>query len=555
MRTAFLLALLFLGAVARAENVSVSPNLKIIPKPGAPRPGEAQSTVVPPDVKIQCPAGRLLVTNDALRPPAAGLVTGRDLDKASGPDVPATFDEPPGQKSTLPRYDFVTNDHDLLTLPNGDVLYLTGAASRAPVDAPWFESAYRDDFGPGARSVVLTWRSSDCGRTFHYTGEFDPAHAGDGSCALPQFHLDPISHKIIEHTPHYDMGGADGQTVQVDRATGRLYLTFSCVGYHSKGKGTFTLDPANPVNRTLLAVSENGGATWQTLGALDRAVWRLNAVPLDAATFAFGIRDGVALGTKNSTGWHFDKEYTPDPTGAFGWPNFPFPAGATNPWILTYMFGHTLTARTPGTHDAFIVYATTADKRFGYRLAFHDHVKNQFADAPDPIVPATGGANDFILHPAVIDNGAGPVLLYWNDVDAKTMRVTVRGRLIFGQGDYSNDFAISVDEAGQPRSFTVVKKGPPGDWYGDYQTAGGFRMPGATVAGGKPFTLDVFYPIWIEPGGVVHFARVRTGERGDSPPLRRVFVEAKQWHRAASATPLSTLPLAERHETDVRRHD
>src|ERR1700704_5615202 len=90
---------------------------------------------------------------------------------------------------TKSRYLFGTNDHDLLTLSNGDVLYITGAFSRmgrvglngvmpqggdgegvTAKNPPWFADTYRDicitknaagtctesyPFGPGARSVVL----------------------------------------------------------------------------------------------------------------------------------------------------------------------------------------------------------------------------------------------------------------------------------------------------------------------------------------------------------------------------------------------------------------
>ena len=37
---------------------------------------------------------------------------------------------------TKSKYSFGTNDHDLLTLSNGDVLYLTGAFSRVSLGNP-----------------------------------------------------------------------------------------------------------------------------------------------------------------------------------------------------------------------------------------------------------------------------------------------------------------------------------------------------------------------------------------------------------------------------------
>ena len=153
---------------------------------GRPLAGEAQSTVVPPSAKpAACRRGRLLASIDGRRPPATGLVLGRDLG-ATDPTatVQGTFDAPPNQVD----YAFGTNDHDLVALPNGDVLYLTGAFTRRPLTPKpaWFDVAYRGSFGPGARTSLMVWRSTDCGATFHFVSEFDPAQAGDGSCALPQ---------------------------------------------------------------------------------------------------------------------------------------------------------------------------------------------------------------------------------------------------------------------------------------------------------------------------------------------------------------------------------
>ena len=159
--------------IALAISVSVANNHSVVHKPLDPPPGEAQSTIVAPGLKSQCRAGRFLVSNDSLRPPAAGLVTGRDLDHLGGPDTIAKFDDPPGMTAPrslpqayrdpnanpklYPRYAFVTNDHDLVTLSNGDVLYLTGAASRAYVQVPWFSVAYRDqfEFADGGRTAVV----------------------------------------------------------------------------------------------------------------------------------------------------------------------------------------------------------------------------------------------------------------------------------------------------------------------------------------------------------------------------------------------------------------
>jgi hypothetical protein len=150
--------------------------------------GEAQSTVIAPGRNTQCPQGRVLVSVDLRRPPDKGLVLGRDIGNASDAPIEATFDAPPDSRD----YRFGTNDHDLVSLENGDVLYVTGAFSRATLypKPAWFDVSYRGDFGPGARSNVMVWRSTDCGRTFHYLSEFDPARVEDGSCALPQHQRD-----------------------------------------------------------------------------------------------------------------------------------------------------------------------------------------------------------------------------------------------------------------------------------------------------------------------------------------------------------------------------
>jgi hypothetical protein len=60
---------------------------------------------------------------------------------------------------------FGTNDHNLVSLANGDLIFSTGAFSKKHVDPfpkpGWFDYTYRGEFGPGARTVLLTWRSTD----------------------------------------------------------------------------------------------------------------------------------------------------------------------------------------------------------------------------------------------------------------------------------------------------------------------------------------------------------------------------------------------------------
>ena len=128
------LAALFISAVnVGAQNITVADSVKL-----SIAAGEAQSTVIPPGKNSQCEQGRFLVTNDRLRPPD-GVVFGQDLNQPGGTLTSSSFDmgalstnfNTDGSKS---KYYFRTNDHDLVSLSNGDVLYITGAFSRMPIN-------------------------------------------------------------------------------------------------------------------------------------------------------------------------------------------------------------------------------------------------------------------------------------------------------------------------------------------------------------------------------------------------------------------------------------
>src|SRR2546429_4719405 len=179
MNKTFLIFILLVAAMnLRAQNVSVSHSIKI-----TSNAGEAQSTVVPPNKKSQCKEGRILISNDQLHPPAS-VVLGNNLDQPGGPIIQSKFDLGLinghfDKELTKTKYLLSgTSDHDLVTLSNGDVLYITGAFSTMPVWPPvthakapgWFADTFRcteqEDltclsnkaFGPGARSVVLVFR-------------------------------------------------------------------------------------------------------------------------------------------------------------------------------------------------------------------------------------------------------------------------------------------------------------------------------------------------------------------------------------------------------------
>jgi len=186
--------LLFLSAASFAQSWTVQDDRTIELKAA-----EGQSTVVAPG-DPDCPAGRILASQE-WTPGQTGTVAYRDLDGTT--TKISTFVDGPANPGD---YGWGTSDHDLVSLANGDVLYLTGAFSRAPLNPKpaWFESAYRLTFGPGARSVLVAWRSTDCGKTFHYVKdlEFDPAKMQNGACAFPQgrkthFHNETGSHSYL----------------------------------------------------------------------------------------------------------------------------------------------------------------------------------------------------------------------------------------------------------------------------------------------------------------------------------------------------------------------
>ena len=293
----FLIVIIGACSARAAETVSIAPDVSIITAPGS---GEAQSTVVAPGRKNECPNGRFVASNDARRPPAAGLVQGRNLNDLNGAAIQAKFDGVPHPEN----YSFVTNDHDLVSLANGDILYITGAASRAPLAAKpaWFDVAYRGNFGPGARSVVLVWRSTDCGETFAFASEFDPARVLDGSCAFPQMPR-KITAPGSEAKPVYDMGGADGQLAKVDLNSGRVYMTFSCVGYlpDKTQSKAFELSKTR-LNKTLVVSSLDGGESWTAIGTIKISLWRGGLVPRSGDRVAFGVSTGFVLGQPTPEG-------------------------------------------------------------------------------------------------------------------------------------------------------------------------------------------------------------------------------------------------------------
>ncbi len=571
--------------------------------------GEAQSTVVAPGKKTQCQQGRFLVTNDGDRPPG-GVVWGRNLDNANGPVVGSVFEMGSlganySNDLIKTRYVFGTNDHDLVTLSNGDVLYITGAFSRISNENPlhavplvngdggpvqpgknpsWFDDTFRDictnkdeagnciknyPFGPGARSVVMVWRSTDCGEHFKYVSQWDPMHAGDGSCAFPQFRR-YANGNLINAKP-YDMGGSDGQLARVDPATDRVYLTFQCVGYQQDNSmppgwqppPLNTVDPnapqpilpfklsKNPLNKTLVLASYNEGSSWQTLGTIEQAAWRFGVVPA-GDELGFGFANSLLFGRKNGSGkYDFDSTGVAAPNGFWSWWNKSNLVGDSNipvGNIYANMWAHPILARTPGTKSYLLAFpdSPSTSSGFGYRVYFYNDGSKKLVEG-NAVLPAKQSADNVAFHLTAVDPGKGPIMLYWYDLDSAAKTITIRGRFITGESECSNDFTIS-QSAGTPVSFNL---GSPDYWFGDYQTAGGFVSESAQTQGQGVFKLMLqksthynFYPMWIEPDGTVRYGRVVYSTKGS---VLENLANAGNTNGAQVARPvnLTTIPLAQ----------
>ncbi len=569
MIVASALAALFISAVnVGAQNVTVADSVKL-----SIVAGEAQSTVVPPGKKSQCEQGRFLVTNDRLRPPD-GVVFGQDLNQPGGTLTSSSFDmgalstnfNTDGSKS---KYYFGTNDHDLVSLSNGDVLYITGAFSRMPInllggagplgqvqtkEPDWFKDTYRKciqdaqgnclfDFGPNTRSVVLVFRSTDCGEHFTFLSEMDPLRFGDGTCALPQFRKDGNGNIIP--TKDWDMGGTDGQLVKVDPANDHIFMTFQCVGYHAARSrtGEFALDSNHPVDKTLVLMSNTGGATWKSLGYVNQAKWRMGVVPL-GDELGFGVDNALLLGNLGPNGKYvFDTEANPASNEPWTWePDFSANKNVPLDRIYANMWAHPILTRTPDAKSYLLAFPDVIGKSsgFGYRLYWYDRGM-QLLTAKDSVMSANPSPDNVIFHLTAVDPGKGPVLFYWYDLDSAAKQGTIRGRLIADGASVSDSFTISLS-GGQSRSFGLTKFKTP-YWFGDYLTAGGYVQETSQTTGSGPFSVAtsktaryVYFPMWVEPDGTINYARVEyavtanlLGSPSKMKPLRLVATPARAW--------------------------
>jgi hypothetical protein len=500
--------------------------------------GEVQSTVVPPGLKGQCPAGRFLISMDTVRPPHVGTVIGRDLNTPATPDIQSTFDPDPDAAHDA----YGTNDDDIVTLPNGDVLLLWGYHSLAPLNPKpaWFDVTFGANTGPGVRRGTMVYRSTDCGQSFQFLTRIDPAKLGDGLCANPQPLKPPPAPPLIK----YANGGSDGQLAKVSGGSS-VYLTMDCVGFlQDKSKPGFVLSQ-NSVDRTYVLRSTDEGANWTDLGFIPGlghgdTGWRTGIVAMQNGDLAFGAFNFFMFAHKQNNGTYSFSSATYPTTAPSGWSDTSNPVfSAING---TRIMANSLLTRVPGSKSLAIAYPasikdannTLAD---GYELFLFDPSNNNLAQAA-PILPTVHALGHFLMHMVAIDPGSGPVLLYWYDIDGNAKTATMRGRFIYNDGNYSDDFAIATiteykgppsPTKGQTDSFTVPYKFQTGfAWYGDYHTAGGY-----TPSGIMPTTSQTFhyYPMWVQSDGKARYSHVSVTHtliaKGPAPPGGSIILYPK----------------------------
>ena len=511
---------------------------------------EVQSTVVPPGTKWQCPYGRLLISNDDAKKP--GEVSLLSLTALGAAPTKVTPEMPFGMYADGSGYRRVlSNDHDLITLPDGDVLLVKMGQTKANIfdkngalsNPNWFEHTYKLTFvngmlteawGPGARSEILVWRSTDCGDSFPFASAIDTASlddwygpADDGSAALPQ----PVSNGqgyILgpgdPWQPAWQMGGTDGPLVRLDRLTGKVYITLGLVGR----KPLFTT-PGFPfvlsteaLNRTVVMASSDQGQTWKAGSpVLPYSGWRLDVVPRPNHLLAFATQgwdkdqlEGFAVvnptvpalplpGPPNFT-WT-----APEQPGKWGWNQLPW----THPILYKYndatkdatdkmnvnMHGQPILTRSAGALELFFAYMDTLPGAGdGYRLYGYDGQASwhQFPD----IGPKSSNPDDFVVHLTAVDAGRGPLLYYWYDVDTVTKKGTMRARLLVEDDTSTVDFSVSRTSQVEA-SFDLLTDTS----YGDYHTAGAY------VALGQLGSMDDvfhYFPIWKQDDGKLRVAHV-----------------------------------------------
>lgn len=497
--------------------------------------GEVQSTVVPPGAKAECPKGRLLISDDMAKNP--GAIGGIDLDNLTVMASTAAIDPLP---DTNQNQRILSNDHDLVLLNNGEVLYIRMGQAKTPLSPKpvWFDYAYKkrdtspDFWGPGARSVIFVWRSEDCGETFSFRSAIDTAKmddgwgsANDGSGGMPQlpaFEVPPGT----QEQPVYQMGGTDGPLAKVDRATNRVFYTMKVAGNVPDTPIEPFLLTGQKINHSMVAMSDDRGDSWVGATSFFFPEWRTEVVPgaNDQLAFAASATQGditrafihyTKVGVFPGQGQQANVVPAPIEQGTWGWSQLPWEHSLLykksedkepTDTMKTNFAGQTVLTRSPSSQGLLMAFMDTLeqDAGDGYRLYF---VKGNTWIPMPPIAPLVPDPDNFILHLTGIDLGIGPVLFYWYDIDSSARTATIRGRLVARDDLSTRDFKIS-------ESFSVATGSK---WYGDYHTAGGFLLEKYLESKSHPRGPQYeYYPVWVQPDKKVHFAKV-----GYSLPVKR----------------------------------
>ena len=516
--------------------------------------GECVSAVIPPGKKSQCPNGRILIANDRISNPATGFVTYADLNSL-GTTQKSSFAAIPDSKITV-----AGNDHELIALNNGDLVYIRVAWIQRPlkVKPAWFDVSYNFDKrdanndmeiqGPGVRKGLSVWRSTDGGENFTYASTFDPALAEDGSGALPLTAKRTVA-PGSDSQPLFRNGGTDGPLARVNQKNNKIFATVWCIGYKqdTKKRGYFP-DANKPLKRSFVLLSDDGGLSWKSLGFIEVPLWRGHIVPLENGKVCIADENALFFGTPKAGGkYQFDMvgispggpAYEPVSLKAKD-KKFAIDAGVGD-LMSANVTQSTIAFRTGEKNDVGIVYPVNlGDIGKGYALYFHDRANKSFAGG-DLIKPMVKGKFNFIMHVSSIDLGSGPVLLYWYDVNSGAKSITMRGRLITGTGTHSADFTIARTQ-GKPTSFDLAL---PKKWFGDYHQADGYieevPLPKGTAVSPVPGKYRYhFFPIWVQPDDTTRLAQVSYGPvnaklRPVDVPLLVSDIPLNQWQKGKVA--------------------
>lgn len=353
-----------------------------------------------------------------------------------------------------------------------------------------------------------------------------------------------------EDNPVWQMGGTDGPLGRVDYKTGNVNYTMGVYGRLASEDAESYVLGTGYVKRTIVVRSSDAGDTWQEIASLPFNDWRTDVVALPDGRMAFmrraskacaespnrcheifitgdGANIGEYQGTEHGVSWWHARQK-------------PWDEGLTKEGRIVFVQGESsrlrsnvatehLLFRSPNSSGFLLSVPEmipTIDENqegtesFGYRLYYYGYPQKTVAELA-PNEPRSANNKSFILHPTVVDPGDGPVMLYWYDVDVAAGEMSIRGRIIATDYAYTPEFPIS-----QP--FDLPKDN---SWYGDYITAGGYRAASRVTASSthnKRVPVDqepasVFFPVWEQPDGKAHYARVEYTPPAKSSDHTRVF--------------------------------